>query len=144
MQTVLIVFFVMTYALTSSCNKDDTAIVELLRTWTLESFGTIGDEQPVLQNTEILLEFDDTNKIQGIACNHYFGTYEADDDGTIFSKQIAMTEMTCTTPEGIMEQETNYIEALVGVSSYEVVQERLRLYYDDGQSVLNYSIKQED
>ncbi len=131
LRNVLIFFFVTMYALTS-CIKDEDTNVES-NTWTLESFGTIGDEQPVLQNTEILLELD-TNKILGIACNHYSGTYEAD-DGTIVLKLIAMTEMACITPEGVMEQEANYAEALASVSSYEIVQERLRLYYDDGKSI---------
>jgi heat shock protein HslJ len=145
LQVLLIICILTTSILTGSCDEDDdTIITELLQVWTLQSFGKIGDEQSLIQGTEITLEFDDEHKVRGNACNYYFGTYEAKNDGTISFKQLAMTEMACLSPEGIMKQETQYFEALSNVSAYEVEQDQLRLFYGEGQSVLNFAIKTED
>ncbi len=141
LQFLFILCILTTGVLTSSCNEDDVIITELLQTWTLQSFGKIGDEQALIQDTEITLEFDDEHKIRGNACNYYFGTYEAKNDGTTSFKQLAMTEMACLSPEGTMNQESQYLEALSHVSAYEVEQDRLHLFYNEGQSVLNYAIQ---
>ncbi len=142
-RTGLLLCLVSISVLAGSC-EDETVIAELLHVWSLESFGLLGDVQPILPQTEITLEFDDEYTIRGTACNYYFGSYEAQEDGMIAFKHIAMTEMACLDPDGIMEQESRYLEAVAMVSAYEVNGERLRLFYHDGQGVLNYTMKRAD
>ncbi len=141
---IIVVTFIMCMSI-ESCHGDDkktTIPGLLLQIWTLESFGKIGQEQPLIPDTEITIQFDEEKKVGGSSgCNQYFGSYETKEDGTLTFGALAMTEMACLSPEGVMDQEQQYLEALSEVSTYDVEQKRLRLFYDEGQSVLDYTIK---
>jgi len=145
LQYLLIACLLTTYIFTGSCigDNDETEIVELLQTWILQSFGKIGEEPPLILDTEITIQFNEENRVEGFSgCNQYFGQYRAKDDGTLSFRDLAMTEMACLRPEGVMIIEQRYLDALADVSAYEVEENRLRLFYDEGQSVLNYTVKQ--
>ena len=58
--------------------------------------------------------------------------------------QFGFTDMACFSPAGAMDQEDRYFDALVDVSSFEILDQRLRLYYGDGPSVLNFVTAQEE
>ncbi|MFC1879063.1 META domain-containing protein, partial [Chloroflexota bacterium] len=61
--------------------------------------------------TSITVEFDD-GRISGTGgCNSFSGDYELDGDMIIFG-EIAMTLMACPEPDGIMEQEQEFLTYL--------------------------------
>jgi heat shock protein HslJ len=116
-------------------------IVEELanRDWKLQSFGLVGKEVPLIPETEITLQFDERNEIKGFGgCNLYFATYSAKADGTLFIEDLAHTERACLIPEGVMNQEKEYINALGNASVFEIEQNRLRLFSEDGKNVLHF------
>jgi len=107
--------------------------------WVLESYGEPGDMQPVIEGTEITATFDsETHEVRGSAgCNSYFGDYE------VSSKQLsipalAYTEMACLEPEGVMDQEQQYLQLLRLADSYEMEDNGFHIICSDG-SVLVFS-----
>jgi heat shock protein HslJ len=76
------------------------------------------------------------DQISGSAgCNTYFGTYEV--SGSEFSiSDLAVTEMWCMEPEGVMDQEKAFLNALGTVASYRVDANRLELRDAAGTQVL--------
>ena len=88
--------------------------------WGLRSFNDgQGALVIVLEGTEITATFAENGTLSGSAgCNSYNTTYEIDGDNIIISSPMALTMMMCETPEGIMEQETQYLGALENSSIY--------------------------
>ncbi len=67
------------------------------------------------------------DQIEGTTgCNHYAGAYTADDSDITVS-EVAQTEMACMEPEGAMDQERDFLGALVAVARYRLDGERLEL-----------------
>ena len=79
-------------------------------------------------------------------CNNYGGQYEAADGGVLLTSQINSTSMDCPTPdgiEGIMEQETAYLQALRSAAAYLVADGRLEIAGASGQASLVFDRKAE-
>lgn len=110
--------------------------------WVLESYGEKGDLQVVLYGAEITASFDGTTRqVTGSAgCNTFFSNYEASGNKLSFSN-VAVTEMYCDTPEGIMEQEREYLALLLDTTAFVVENDQLIISISDGQ-VLIYSPKE--
>ncbi len=88
-----------------------------------------------LEGTEITLVIED-GRISGSAgCNRYFVEYEVKGN-ELSTGMIASTEMACEGER--MTQEMEYLSALSSVSGFEVGEDTLRVFYDDGQEVLNF------
>jgi heat shock protein HslJ len=91
--------------------------------WTVISYNN-GREAvvSVLLDTEITASFGDDGQVTGTAgCNNYFASYEADAEaGTITIGQAGSTMMACAEPEGIMEQEQEYLAALATAATYSI------------------------
>ena len=99
--------------------------------WVLVSLG--GD--PPLAGRAPSAEFA-ADQISGSAgCNTYFGTYTAS-DGEITIGDLAVTEMWCMEPEGVMDQETAFLTALNSAASYRVDGQRLELLDQAGTQIL--------
>jgi heat shock protein HslJ len=84
-------------------------------TWTLESFDNIAGPQPVIENSNITLSFDMENgQLQGIGgCNNYSANFVLDSENhDITISNVTRTEMACSEPESIMQQEQNYFATL--------------------------------
>ena len=70
-------------------------------------------------------------RISGSAgCNTYFGSYEIDGNNIKIS-ELAMTEMACLEPEGIMDQELTYLQYLADAKSYQIEDDKLLIYWTD-------------
>lgn len=79
----------------------------------------------ILAGTEITATFDDTGTISGNAgCNNYTGKFEAKEE-VLKIGTVAQTRK--MGPEGIMEQEANYLRALERVSTYRIDEGTLEL-----------------
>ncbi|MGI6502473.1 MAG: META domain-containing protein [Candidatus Methanoculleus thermohydrogenotrophicum] len=106
--------------------------------WTLVEFvGEAGDRDPVLAGTEITLRFGDDGTLGGSAgCNDYGGNYTL--EGTNLTPgSLVRTEMYCTDPPGVMEQEDRYLALLANVSTYQVDEgDRLVLADQKGADLL--------
>jgi heat shock protein HslJ len=113
--------------------------------WMLISLNGEG----LIEGTEIALNFEEEFLGGFMGCNRYgggpdSGKYIATDDGTLtIPHQIAVTVQLCSTPEGVMEQETAYIEALRSAASYRVVDDRREIYNAAGETTLAFARKGE-
>jgi heat shock protein HslJ len=110
----------------------DSALVDT--TWIVISLE--GEDLIEGSHIELSLEQEGFGGFAG--CNRYGGEYEAADEGKLILAEMAVTAMDCPTPEGIVEQETRYIQALRSATSYRLEGERLALFDDQGERVLLY------
>ena len=112
--------------------------------WVLTSLGA----SPLLEGTRITLEFED-EWLSGFAgCNTYgggpdSGGYIATDEGTLTVPMIAITVMACSSPEGVMEQEQAYVEALRRATAYQLDGDRLELQDAAGETILAFTRQEE-
>ena len=95
--------------------------------WVLESYGEQGNLASVIEGTRITATFESAeSEVSGSAgCNSYFGGYEIDDGLSITA--LAHTEMYCMDPEGVMDQETEYLKLLGAAESYRVQDNKLQI-----------------
>jgi len=100
--------------------------------WFLQSYGT----NSILQGTQITVKFKD-NMVSGSAgCNTYSGSYErTTTDLNIDS--LSITQMTCSIPEGIMEQETEYL-TVVQTSAFFNIDQQLSIMNQANEKILVY------
>jgi heat shock protein HslJ len=128
------------------CAVSENTPTDLVGTqWVLVS---LNGESPI-EGTEITLNFEKEFLGGFMGCNGYgggpdSGKYIATDDGTLtIPHQIAVTVQLCSTPEGIMEQEAAYIEALRSTTSYRMVDDRLEIDNAAGETILVFARKEE-
>ena len=81
----------------------------------------------LIAGTEITLKFGTDNLVSGNSgCNTYSGSYETSGD-KLKVGALASTRMACATPEGVMEQEQQYLAALQNAATYEIAGDRLTI-----------------
>ena len=97
-------------------------------TWVLQSYGEPGNLKAVLEGIEITATFESTEgRVSGSAgCNTYSGDYHIS-DSKLSIPLIVSTEIGCLEPEGIMEQELQYLKALQAAESYQIQDEKLEI-----------------
>lgn len=94
----------------------------------------------VIIGTELSAVFDEEGQLSGSAgCNNYSAAYEVDGELINIGPAIT-TRMACSDPEGIMEQEMEYLAALEMASSYQFEDDRLILLDSEGRRVINYQL----
>jgi len=98
--------------------------------WQLSAFGNT----PPLEGTTLTATFKDGQLGGSSGCNSYGGTYKAKGDKLTFGA-LAMTEMACLDPQGVMEQETMYLEWLGAAERYEIKGGQLLIYRADGEAL---------
>jgi|LGVC01.1.fsa_nt_gb heat shock protein HslJ len=106
--------------------------------WTLTLIaGGDGDVHPPIPGTTITASFEN-GTISGTAgCNQYFGTYTVADN--IVINEMLWTEMFCESPEGVMEQETQYLDILRDVTTYTIPENQLTLGTEDGRALVYHA-----
>ena len=105
--------------------------------WSLVSFGKTGAETPVVEGSTITLEFNDDSQLGGSGgCNSYGAQYTLEGQ-TLTVKEVVSTLMACA-DDLVMQQETQYFTALQNISSFEISGDALTIYYDNGQSQMNF------
>ena len=98
---IFLVLFAVGCGSTTGSSLDNT-------TWQLISI----DGNPLIEGSILTLGFDSEGQASGGAgCNSFFGSYELDGDAISFSG-VANTEMFCMDPEGLMDQENDYLAIL--------------------------------
>jgi heat shock protein HslJ len=113
--------------------------------WHLSAYQDAeGEMVEPLSASEITAEFRD-GQVNGTAgCNGYFGSYEREGNQLTLGP-MAMTEMACGQPEGVMDQEMQYLAALEKSASYEIEfsqvdGDQLLIAGDEGQTILVYDL----
>jgi len=145
-QTLLVLVVLVLASLVGACNVNSRAaqpgaMPSLAGTeWTLTSL----DGSRLIEDTEITLYLKETHLGGAMTCNGYgggrdSGSYTATGDGTLAILQLAVTMQLCPSPEGIMEQEAAYIEALRSAATYRTTDDRLEIADDSGKVVLVYA-----
>jgi heat shock protein HslJ len=81
----------------------------------------------LVTGSEISLNFGTDGQVSGHSgCNTYRGGYETSGD-TLKVGPLASTQMACATPEGVMEQEQQYLAGLQNAATYEITDNRLTI-----------------
>jgi heat shock protein HslJ len=112
----------------------DWAIADLTGgpVWQLVEYGPAGELTAVLPTTTITLNFDEEGQLFGSAgCNQYSGGYELDGRSLTIGP-LASTRMACL-EEGIMAQETAFLQALEAAHSVSLIEDRLTISYEGGE-----------
>jgi len=97
--------------------------------WMLDGYGDPDNLTGILEDTKITAKFASSEgTIDGSAgCNSYFASCQLEGDQLSIPGPIAATEMYCMEPEGVMEQEQEYLTALQLAESYEIDGDELRI-----------------
>jgi heat shock protein HslJ len=102
-------------------------------TWTVTTYNN-GKQAVVslLADTELTLIFGEDGSVSGSAgCNQYTGGYTVD-GSAIKIGPLAATMMMCGEPEGVMEQEAQYLAALQAATTFAIPGDVLELRDDSG------------
>ena len=89
----------------------------------------------LIEDTQITLGFGEGSLEGSAGCNTYGGSYTTTEDSLRLS-DLYWTEMGCLEPEGILDQEMAYLNALNTVASYRVDAGQLELYDEAGTQIL--------
>ncbi len=108
--------------------------------WTLSEYADgKGNVLPVLPGTTITADFGDSGLLTGSAgCNGYSATY-AVASKLVTIDTIVMTEIYCMEPEGIMDQENQYLSSLEHSAASVIVGQAMGLLDEDGAVLAIYS-----
>jgi heat shock protein HslJ len=111
--------------------------------WSLVSLN--GEE--LITGTTITLSLEDDYLGGEMGCNGYgnsfdSGKYTAMSDGSfMLEPPLAVTVQFCEEPEGIMEQESAYIDVLMNVAGFQIIGTRLKFVDETGNIILVYESK---
>ena len=107
--------------------------------WRVRSYrdpASSGGLSPVLIGTTLTVDFGRDGKVSGSAsCNTYSSTYVVQGNLLAITLQTA-TNLLCTEPTGIMEQETVFLALLPTIGSYSIAGSQLTLNSVSGQIVV--------
>lgn len=140
LMAVIVSLLIVGCAETSSTNDTEVNWIEDID-WILESYGEQGNLQSPIAGTQITATFDSAEgQVRGSAgCNSYFGDYQINDKLSI--PVLANTEMYCLEPEGVMEQEYQYLRTLQSAESYQIQDGKLQI--NCGEQALIYTAQEE-
>lgn len=94
----------------------------------------------VLNDTQLTLDFTDDGKVSGSAgCNTFMGIYALGEGNSIKIGPLASTRKLCPTPEGIMDQEIQFLTALESAATFQIDGDRLGLRRADGAMAANFT-----
>ena len=133
-QLTLIITLILVSLLGCSQKTDDLAGTK----WELVSLNG----KDLIEGTTITLEFTEMYLGGQMGCNGYggspdIGKYRSKGDGTFaLDPPFAVTVQLCTEPEGIMEQEAEYIEALMSANYYQIVDDLLEIKNEAGVIIM--------
>lgn len=87
--------------------------------------------------TEITALFEDGKITGNASCNEYFGDYTLDGNN-ISVGELGVTRKLCQEPEGVMDQEQQYIESLQSTSVYNINIDNLEFRDDSGALMVQF------
>jgi heat shock protein HslJ len=91
-----------------------------------------------MAGTEITALFKENGELAGSAgCNNYMMSYQVN-GSSIKTSPAAITMMFCPEPEGIMDQENEYLAALQSASRFELQRKELTLFDANNTKAVGY------
>ncbi len=106
--------------------------------WHLTTLGPAEAETPVVADSPATLTFSADGTAGGnTGCNSYGGDYTVESDTLSFGEMVS-TLMACA-DEAVMAQEQAYLQALQSAARFEVTADHLTIWYDEGNSQLNFA-----
>ena len=107
--------------------------------WLLQSYSSPGSGyKTVIPGTEITARFGTDGSLTGSAgCNTYNGGFIAYDQ-TLRVSNLTSSRSLCQTPEGIMDQEGNYLSALRQASKMTISAGQLTVFDSSGNRILEF------
>ena len=118
----------------AACSAPDSTLDDT--GWFLRSYGEQGNLETIIEDTEITATFNSaTSEVSGSAgCNTYFAGYEVrSSELSIF--EMAFTEMACVSPEGVMQQEQEFLSLLADAQSFQADDTTLTIICSDGRQL---------
>ncbi len=111
--------------------------------WFLQSYmDSTGSPVPVLQGSSITAFFDSSGELSGSSgCNTYSANYTADSSSISIGPPNS-TQILCTDPPGVMEQESAYLALLPTASSFTINSELLSISDVNGRAILEFIIRE--
>lgn len=123
--------------LLSACSGSGSATMASLAGthWVLEQING----ESVIENALPTLSFRGDQEVGGnSSCNTFYGAFTAK-DGKLTIDELASTMMACPEPEGLMDQETEYLKALESSASYRIDGDKLLITDSSNAVVLVFS-----
>ncbi|HUU76408.1 MAG TPA: META domain-containing protein [Methanoregulaceae archaeon] len=110
--------------------------------WHLTAYIDVkGEIFTPLSGTTLTVQFDEGGDVTGSAgCNNFFGTYTIPDDGRISIGPLASTLMACP-GDGVMDQETMYLQLLQNMNIYYISGDELILSGETGKATLIFDLR---
>ncbi|MBK8903907.1 MAG: META domain-containing protein [Anaerolineaceae bacterium] len=106
--------------------------------WTLTSFGPVGEETAVMANIDLTLRFAPEGQAGGSGgCNTFSAEYKA--EGTSLQIGEIISTLIACTADGVAAQEEAYFDALRSATEFELGDDQLMIFYNNGQNVLNFT-----
>jgi len=107
--------------------------------WQVMSYNNgKGGVTSLIIGTEISANFGEDGQLTGNSgCNSYFAEYEADGDNIRIGTAGA-TEMACIEPEGVMEQEQQYLAALGTAAAHKIQGLSMEMRTSEGSLVATF------
>ena len=105
---------------------------------------TLLDGGALIPDTRITLRFEGDQVKGSAGCNSYGGGYTLGQDGSLQIGPVAITEMYCMSPEGVMDQEYAYTEFLVGAAKVSRDGDRLTIEDGAGEAVMVFQLMSEE
>jgi len=108
--------------------------------WTVIGYNT-GTQavRSVISGTELTLEFDESENVRGSSgCNTFSGIFETNGEYTVVGGQmlniseLASAKAACPQPEGVMDQESQFLAALANSGLWRFVGSNLELRDSEG------------
>jgi len=97
-----------------------------------------GGVTSLIIGTEITAKFGEDGQLTGNSgCNSYFAEFKTDGDNIIIGT-AGSTEMACLEPEGVMEQEQQYLAALETADTYKIVGLNMEMRTSEGSLVATF------
>jgi heat shock protein HslJ len=111
--------------------------------WGLSAYQDAeGEMAEPLPSTDITVEFRDGQISGSAGCNGYFGSYEREGNQLTMGGPFGVTSMFCGEPEGVMDQEMQYLAALEKSDSFEIIGDQLLITDAEGETILVYELIQ--
>jgi putative lipoprotein len=101
--------------------------------WQLESLNG----NPPIEGSTITLAFEEETAGGSGGCNSYGGSYTVGSDNSLSFSELFQTEMACL-EQGIMDQESAYMQTLATAASYQATADRLEILDASGTTVLAF------
>lgn len=124
----------------SACSAFQPGAADLAipSSWSLVSIGIPGSETPIVEGSSVTLEFNENNQLGGTAgCNSYGAQYTLQGN-SLTVKEVVSTLMACA-DDLVMQQETQFLTSLQSATSIAFSGDNLTIFYDNGQSQLNFA-----